>query len=231
MLRIDDSLPTPPSMSSVIQRSQVPSPIRTGALSRCTMYAQRAMLIGACVLAVSASRAEAQGAQKYGLQLSVLSTSISLGEGSSGGVGIEPQFRFNRVYRSPTAGVVSLGLGGQWSTHASGPDDITITGGFAEPRWVPVLPYERFFPYLAGRVAVLNQSNNFGTSSSGLAYGAGGGVAFVVNSRLNIDAGVALVRQQFGDITITRAGYTGPVEFPAVTTYAAKIGFSLGFPK
>lgn len=193
----------------------------------------RALAVGVCACTLAAPSAAAQGAQKFGLQLSVLSTSIRLGEGNanSGGIGVEPQLRFNRLYRSPTAGVVSLGVGGQWTTHASGADDITITGAFVEPRWVPMLPYERVFPYVSGRVAVLNQSNNFGTSSSGFAYGAGGGVAFVVNSRLNIDAGVALVRQQFGDITFTRAGLSGTAEFPTVTTYAAKIGFSLGFPK
>ncbi len=220
-------------MKPLIRRALVPSPMITGMFSRCTTNVSRAMAIGIIALAVVAPRAEAQGAQKFGLQLSVLSTSIRLGEGNanSGGIGVEPQLRFNRLFRSPTAGVVSLGVGGQWTTHTAGVDDITITGGFVEPRWVPVLPYERFFPYLSGRVAVLNQSNNFGTSSSGLAYGAGGGVAFVVNSRLNIDAGVTLVRQQFGDITFTRSGLSGTAEFPTVTTYAAKIGFSLGFPK
>jgi len=193
-------------MQFSIRRADVRSPIVSGMFSRCTAVVWRAITIGACAFAVASPRAHAQGAQKYGLQLSVLSTSIRLGEGNanSGGIGIEPQ---------------------------PGDDEITIAGGFVETRWVPVLPYERFFPYLAGRIAVLNQSNNFGTSSSGLAYGAGGGVAYVVNSRLNIDAGVTLVRQQFGDITFTRSGLSGTAEFPTVTTYAAKIGFSLGFPK
>lgn len=189
-------------------------------------------LAGAVALLLLAQSMDAQGAQKYGFQLSVLGTAIEL-NGTSGGVGVEPQFRFNRVMRSPTAGVVSVGLGGQWSTHASGSDEITITGVFVEPRWVPPLPNERFFPYMSGRVAMLNQSNNFATSSSGLAYGVGGGIAYVVTSRLNIDAGVQIVRQQFGDITRTGvgAGAGQVLVFPTVTTYAAKIGFSLGFPQ
>lgn len=186
-------------------------------------------LVGALALGAAKAPLHAQGAQPFGLQLSLLSTSIRIGSGTaaSGGIGFEPQLRFNRLLRSER-GVLSLGLGGQWTTHTSGVDEITITGGFVEPRWVPALPYERVFPYVAGRVAVLNQSNNFGTSSSGLAYGAGGGLAFVVNRRLNIDAGVTLVRQQFGDITLTRSGLSGTGSFPTVTTYAAKIGFSLG---
>lgn len=184
-------------------------------------------------LLVVAREARAQGAQKYGAQLSVLSTAIIYGNNttSSGGVGLEPQFRLNRVFRSPTAGVVSLGIGGQWTTHSSGPDEITITGAFLEPRWVPPVSFERVFPYIAGRIALLQQSNNFGTSSSGSAFGAGGGIAFVVTSRLNIDAGVAIVRQSFGDFEFTRQGLSGTGEFKPFTTYAAKLGFSLGFPQ
>lgn len=182
-------------------------------------------------IASSASSLVAQGAQKYGIQLSGLATSIGTGADGVAGVGIEPQFRFNRLYRSAGVGVISLGVGGQWSTHTSGPDDITITGAFVEPRWVPVLPYERFFPYVAGRVALLNQSNNFGTSSSGTAFGAGGGIAYVLNANINIDAGVTIIRQSFGDFTFTRTGLTGEGSFDPFTTYAAKIGISVGFPQ
>lgn len=173
---------------------------------------------------------QAQGAQPFGLQISLLSTSIQIDAGgsASGGFGIEPQLRFNRLLRSEK-GVLSLGVGGQWTSHTSGNDEITITGGFVEPRFVPVLPYERVFPYLSGRVAVLNQSSNFGSSSSGIAYGAGGGIAYVLNARVNVDAGVALVRQQFGDINGTRADVAGRVwRSPTMTTYAAKVGVSIG---
>lgn len=179
---------------------------------------------------LSAPTLAAQGAQAVGLQVSVLSTSIRIDAGTSGsgGLGIEPQLRFNRLLRS-SSGVLSLGVGGQWTNHTSGPDEITITGGFVEPRWVPALPYERVFPYVAGRVAVLNQSSNFGSSSSGLAYGAGGGLAYVLNARVNVDAGVALVRQRFADINGTRADVLGRVwRTPTMTTYAAKIGVSIG---
>ena len=189
------------------------------------------LVASGAVLTLLTQPVQAQGAQKYGFQVSALATSIGTGGTSAPGVGFEPQLRFNRLYRSPTAGVISLGLGGQWSTHTSGPDDITITGAFVEPRWVPVLPYERVFPYVAGRVAVLNQSNNFGTSSSGLAFGAGGGLAYVVNANINIDAGVTIISQSFGDFTFTRPGFEGEGEFNTLTTYAAKLGISIGFPR
>jgi hypothetical protein len=188
--------------------------------------------VASCAVALTAAPVslQAQGAQPFGLQISLLSTSIRIDAGgsSSGGLGIEPQLRFNRLVRSEK-GVLSLGVGGQLTSHTSGADEITITGGFLEPRFVPVLPYERVFPYLSGRVAVLNQSSNFGTSSSGIAYGAGGGIAYVLNARVNVDAGVALVRQQFGDINGTRADVVGRVwRTPTMTTYAAKLGVSIG---
>lgn len=191
----------------------------------------RALALSALLLAPVAAT-NAQGAQKFGAQVSLLGTSIGTGNGSqSGGIGVEGQVRINHLYRSASSGVLSLGVGGQWTSHKSGIDEITITGVFVEPRWVPPLPFERVFPYAAVRVAVLNQSNNFGTSSGGAAFGAGGGIAFVVNPRLNIDAGVALVRQSFSDFEFTRSGLSGTGTFDPFTTYAAKIGFSLGFPK
>ena len=197
-----------------------------------TMKRPLAFLGLSLLLNAPVRRIEAQGAQKFGAQVSVLGTSIETGTGSqNAGVGVEAQLRINHLYRSTNSGVVSVGVGGQVTTHTSGVDEITITGGFVEPRWVPPLPFERVFPYAAVRVAVLNQSNNFGTSSSGAAFGAGGGIAFVVNSRINVDAGVALVRQSFGDFEFTRTGLSGKGTFNPFTTYAAKIGVSLGFPK
>lgn len=213
-----------PATSGMAPAARIPS--------RITVRTSFAVVCLSLFLAAPTGRATAQGAQKFGAQVSVLATSIGTGNGSqSGGIGAEAQFRINHLYRSSSSGVVSLGIGGQWTTHKSGADEITISGIFVEPRWVPPLPFERVFPYVAVRVAALNQSNNFGTSSSGAAYGAGGGIAFVVNPRLNIDAGVALVRQSFGDFTYTRTGLSGSGTFDPFTTYAAKIGFSLGFPK
>lgn len=209
-------------------------PVKSGRASAARITV-RSAFAGVCLsllLAAPTRHANAQGAQKYGAQVSLLGTSIGTGNGSqSGGVGVEAQLRLNHLYRSSSSGVFSLGVGGQWTSHKSGPDEITISGIFVEPRWVPPLPFERVFPYAAVRVAVLNQSSNFGTSSGGTAFGAGGGIAFVVNPRLNIDAGVALVRQSFGDFEYTRTGLSGTGTFDPFTTYAAKIGFSLGFPK
>lgn len=171
-----------------------------------------------------------QSAQKYAVQIAVLSTSIGIGKdaSTSGGFGLEPQLRFNRLWSSETGGAISLGVGGQYTTHSSGPDKLTIAGPFLEPRWVPVTSSTRFYPYLSGRLAYLQQSNNFGTSSSGPGFGAGAGLAIRLNRVTNIDAGVAVVRQRFGDFTHDD-GSDG--SFNSFTTYAAKIGLSWGFPR
>lgn len=186
------------------------------------------LLLGAAVSVSRPHVVHAQSAQKYAFQVSALSTSIRGYEGTSiGGVGIEPQLRFNRFLVSETAGVVSLGVGGQYTTHNSGGDELSISGVFLEPRWVPNTSSTRFFPYLAGRVALLRQSNNFGSSSGGAAYGAGAGLAIKVSRTVNLDAGVALVRQQFGDFTFND---NAEGSFLPFNTYAAKFGASFGFP-
>lgn len=194
---------------------------------RARRHARWALLLALSVLA-SAPRVGAQSAQKYALQFSVLGTSFQGSDGSNiGGQGFEPQFRFNRVYASESFGALSIGIGGQYTQHSSGGDELTITGAFLEPRWVPNTSSTRFFPYLAGRLAALQQSNNFGTSSGGYAVGAGAGLAVKLTRTVNLDGGVALVRQKFGDFTLD-GGVPG--SFNAFNTYAAKVGASFGFP-
>jgi hypothetical protein len=187
---------------------------------------------GAVLTMLIGGHASAQSAQRVGLQLSVLGTSISAGGGSStGGVGIEPQLRFNRIARSESKGTLSLGVGAQWSQHTSAADEITIGGVFLEPRWVPPVSFfeGRLFPYLSARLALLNQSNNFGTSSSGTAFGGGGGLAFVLSPRVNVDLGAALTSQSFDDFTFSDDGSTG--QFNKHSSYAIKLGVSYGLGK
>ena len=69
------------------------------------------------------------------------------------------------------------------------------------------------------RLAALRQTNNFSIpSSSGTGFGAGGGLAIKITKSTNLDAGVQLVRQKLG-------------EFDGFTTYTAKAGVSVGFPR
>jgi len=101
---------------------------------------------------------------------------------------------------------------------------------FIEPRYVFVLKSDRWYPYVAGRIALLQQSSNFATSSSGFAGGGGGGIVYAFNKSVNFDVGGAVIGQSFGDAEYTRAGalqgarYT----FPLFPGFALKAGFSVG---
>lgn len=181
----------------------------------------------ALLLAAAAESGFAQSAQPFSFQFSALSTTIRSDGSNIGGVGVEPQLRFNQLLRSEQGWVVSLGVGAQYTSHSSAGDELDIQGGFVEPRWVPNTPSDRWFPYVSGRFAVLRQTNNFGSGSGGLAYGAGGGVALFVSRRVNLDAGVAILRQQFSDFVFNTGGGG---RFDPFTSYAAKIGVSVGFP-
>ncbi len=163
--------------------------------------------------------AHAQSAQPYSLQLAALFTSFDNGGASVGGFGVEPQFRLNRLYSTDGFGALSLGIGGQFTSHSRGGDNLKISGVFLEPRWVPALKSNTVFPYLSARLAFLRQTNNFeAPTSSGNGFGAGGGLAIKLTKTTNLDAGVQLVRQKFSDLK-------------AFTTYTAKVGFSVGFPR
>lgn len=171
----------------------------------------------------------AQSAQKYAVQLALLSTSINGSGGNRiGGTGVEPQVRYNLAYAKESLGGLTLGLGGQWTSHTASNDNMKITGIFLEPRWVPRTGSNRFFPYISGRLALLRQSSNFGTSSGGTGFGGGAGLAVKLTPTMNLDAGVALVRQQFGEFVFSD---NTPGEFNPFTTYAAKIGVTVGFPR
>lgn len=196
-------------------------------LERLTLYGAVA-----CALVVTnAARVVAQSGQRVSIQVAALSTSIITQKSASAavGFGVEPQIRFNRVATSESFGALSIGFGGQWTRHFSGPDTMTIAGAFIEPRWVPALSSTRVFPYLSARFALLQQSPNFGTSSAGSAYGGGGGFAIRVSRTVNLDAGVALVRQQFKESLNTRGQTSTVLEWAPFMTYAAKVGVNIGF--
>ncbi len=179
----------------------------------------RASVLTFICTAALTRRGEAQSAQLYSLQLAALFTSFNNGAVSVGGVGVEPQFRLNRLYSTDDFGALSLGIGGQYTSHSRSGDNLKISGLFFEPRWVPALKSNTVFPYLSARLAFLRQSNNFQVpTSSGTGFGAGGGVAIKLTKTTNLDAGVQLVRQKLGN-------------FDGFTTYTAKVGVSVGFPR
>jgi len=197
-------------------------------IARSVRLAFGLLLIHGALASGTAATVAAQSAQKYALQVAVLGTGIRYGGGTTAnGVGIEPQLRFNRLV-SREQFAISLGIGAQYTQHTAGGDELTIAGGFIEPRFVPVIGSSRVFPYLSGRFAFLQQSSNFGTSSTGLAFGGGGGLVIKLSSSVNLDGGVQLVRQQFGDFEFNDGA---PGTFNPFTTYAAKLGLNFGFPR
>jgi hypothetical protein len=179
------------------------------------------------MLAVLTQPIAAQSAQPYAAQISALFTTIRAGGESLGGTGVEVQQRFSRVYATETFGALSIGIGAQYTVHAKVRDRLKISGIFVEPRWVPATGSSTIFPYLSARLAVQRLQGDFqfadDGSANGSALGAGGGLAVRVTRMINLDAGVQLVRQQFGSI--------GVLTFRPFTTYNAKIGASFGYPR
>jgi hypothetical protein len=169
----------------------------------------------------------AQSQQKFSVQLSALSTGIVANGGVINGFGVEPQLRINGKYFSGI-GILSIGIGGQYTSHTSSNDiGIKIAGAFVEPRLVIAkLTTDRINPYIAGRVAILNQSNDVASSSGGYAFGGGGGVALKLSENINLDLGVAGIFESFSE-SKTGAGRT--FINGSMTSYAAKLGINIGF--
>ena len=66
-----------------------------------------------CLLAIATNVATAQSAQPYAVQASALFTTITAGNASISGAGIEVQPRYSRLYATESFGALSLGIGGQ----------------------------------------------------------------------------------------------------------------------
>ncbi|AHG93862.1 hypothetical protein J421_6327 (plasmid) [Gemmatirosa kalamazoonensis] len=178
-------------------------------------------------LVTVASVAHAQSERPYSIQAAGLLTSLKLGRtGNIGGAGFEVQGRYTPLSK------LSYGVGVQYSTHSSfnpglnSDDKLTLSGVFVEPRYAVPLTAARVGVYLAGRLAGLRQTNNFGSSSSGWAVGAGAGVLFHLNQRVDLDGGGAVIRQSLGDVTLNSGG---AATFPSFTGYVAKLGLNVGF--
>ncbi len=189
--------------------------------------ARCAALVVLAVILVAPHAAAAQSAQAYAAQASALFTTIRAGTTTVSGAGVELQQRFSRLYATESFGALSLGIGLQYTVHSKVQDRLKIAGIFLEPRWVPATGSSRFFPYLSARLAAQRMTGEFqfaeGGQANGSAVGAGGGLAIRLSRQVNLDAGAQLVRQQFGSI--------GALSFRPFSTYTAKVGISLGYPR
>ena len=185
-------------------------------------------LLAVLSLVSAAPNAVAQSRQPWSIQGSVLYTAQDLGgsAGTVGGVGFEAQAR--RTFPK-----WSVGFGGQYSTHSSGPDDLGLAGVFVEPRFVPAVTAGPFAPYLAGRLALLRGNLDAGAlegsgSSIGFAIGAGAGLIYPLTRRVNFDIGGAVLSQSLGNITLDDTNET-EVAFPSFFGFVLKAGISIGF--
>jgi hypothetical protein len=189
----------------------------------------RVLLLPAVLcLTLVAPNADAQSRQPWSIQGSVLYTAQDLGgtAGTVGGIGFEAQAR--RTFPG-----WSVGVGGQYSRHTSGPDALGLTGIFIEPRYVPPVTAGPFAPYLAGRLVYLRGSLDADQiegsgSSSGFALGAGAGLIYPLTRRVNFDIGGAVLHQSLGNITLDDANET-EIEFPSFFGFVLKAGLSVGF--
>lgn len=165
----------------------------------------------------------AQARQPFSIQGSALYTVEQLGDaGLTGGLGGEFQLRYN-----PSG--FSVGLGYQFSHHASGNKTLDLGGVFVEPRMAIDAGSDVVTPYIAGRVALLQQTSELVTvpkfSSKGTAFGVGGGMVVTLSRRINFDAGAAYILQSFGDKSFSTGGR---VNFDPFSGFVAKAGLTFG---
>jgi opacity protein-like surface antigen len=193
------------------------------------MHARLALVVAVSASLTVSQGADAQSAQPWSLQASVLAAGQDINSGLVTGVGFEGQLRYSR-------GVWSLGVGYQTSKHTAADEFIKISGFFLEPRYAIDIGSERVAPYVAGRVAFLKQNSElhdpdnptselFTTESNGSAFGAGGGLIIRATSKINIDLGAAFVSQSFAEVR----GEGRVFQFSRFTGYVAKGGLSFGF--
>jgi hypothetical protein len=182
-------------------------------------------LVAVLASLVIAPRLEAQSAQPWSIQGSALFANQEVNGSAISGVGYEAQLRY-------TFSAWSLGVGYQSSTHDHAPESLTLSGAFLEPRYAVDIGSDRFAPYVAGRVAFLNEQSRLKVgatvadfSSGGTAFGAGAGLLARMSSSVNVDFGAALVSQSFADAKNT----LGTAHFKSFLGYVAKVGVSIGF--
>ncbi len=180
------------------------------------------LAVATAALAVLPALAEAQSAQRWSLQGSLLhvSTMGDAYEGLDAGIGAEAQVRFN-----PSA--FSIGGGFQVSNHGVdfgddlGDESVMLAGVFVEPRYVIDVRSLRFAPYVSGRLSFLRQSADLDVpgfdetvtlSASGFQGNVGGGLLVRLTPRVNLDLGATFGVVNFGDVEAESGGETATFE-------------------
>lgn len=200
-------------------------------ISRPTIQPMRIMIsrlpiVAAMALLLAPAGLHAQSPSKVFVQLSAFSTGIMATDVTIGGVGFEGQLRSRTKY-VPSVGLISIGVGGQFASHATSNDiGISIIGAFVEPRLLFPIGTGGFGPYISGRVALMRQTNDIATATTGPAFGGGVGVEFALRPSVTLDVGASALMQSFGESSAPsgRVFMSG-----SLTSYAIKAGLRFGF--
>ena len=190
--------------------------------------------VGAVVVAAFAGTTTlpAQSAQPFSLQGSMLYAALfgDAYEGIDNGFGFEAQARYN-------PGALSIGAGFQYTSHpVTGLDEnVTLIGGFLEPRYVIIVGSNVFAPYVSSRLAVLQQRLEIGSVSgkaTGVQINFGGGVLFRLTTTVNLDVGATYGYINFGDSeTTSGGGQTIQFETGSGQNLVLRAGIALGIGK
>jgi hypothetical protein len=172
------------------------------------------------------SRVHAQSASPVALQASAFTTSVSVNSQRVTGVGVEPQLRLNQLGRFGT-GSLSLGIGAQYSRHTLFDGPLTVTGVFVEPRLAFETPSPSWFGYWSARAARLYSSKEGMAGTTGVAFGAGGGLIRVLSTTKNLDVGASALYQQLND---TRTDTGRLYRFGGGFAFVARVGLNLSLP-
>lgn len=167
----------------------------------------------------------AQSAQMLSLQVSGLAA-VPFGGGLSNvsaGVGWEGQLRIN-----PSA--FSLGAGVEQTFHSvegTTSRDVTLLGGFLEPRYVIDFGSDNAVLYLSVRAALSQITLSAGTAeSTGTGYTLNGGGGFLVRlgGRTNLDLGATMGYKDLGIVELQ----TGTFDLGTGGNLVGRVGLAIG---
>ena len=190
-----------------------------------TLRSAATVLCALAALLVSYGSVAAQTGQRFSLQVSGLG-SAPFGGGLASmslGPGAEVQIRYN-----PSAFSVGLGVDATFHSVDGTETDVTLTGGFIEPRYVIFVGSETVAPYISARAAVSQtevQIDEGTATATGYTLNGGGGLLFVLGSRTNIDVGATL---GFKDVGIAEFPVSGTFDLGTGANLILRLGIAFG---
>lgn len=148
------------------------------------------------------------------------------------GLGGEFQLRLN-------PGPFSLGAGFQITSHSSTSqglaNSMTLTGFFFEPRYAIPIASRIVRPYVAGRLALLQQTTDledvtqtYHVKATSTAFGGGAGFVARLNNNVSFDLGLALTSANFGTFEYRDSGDDSGLDAGSGMVYVVKAGLNIG---